>query len=266
MNDEQKVPVYSPDADTTYLDIQAEVGISKHMGGFEATNELHGMCHIETAEEVLEVGCGIGVGAVYLVEQFGCRVVSVDISEKMLYWAKQRAQKEGVAEQITFRKADVRQLPFEDERFDAVLVESVLSFVQDKDTAIQEIIRVTKPGGYIGLNESYLTEGPFDELLSQSAFQGMEIMTDSEWRSLWEAAPLKEKEIRTYRLSAKRETQDRIKWIGWRYILPAWGRVIKLLLTKPASRESIRMQLDQPPDMIQRMGYGLFVGRVPRAG
>ena len=40
-----------------YLDMQAYVGISKHVGGLEATNEPLALCHIEAAREVLNVGC-----------------------------------------------------------------------------------------------------------------------------------------------------------------------------------------------------------------
>ena len=134
-------PIYTTgDAEPTYLDIQAEVGISKHMGGFAATDTLHRLCHLDEAQEVLEAGCGIGVGPAYIAKRFDCRVVAVDVSEKMLSWARQRARREGVVDRITFRKADTRELPFDDDRFDAVIVESVLAFVEDKEAAIRELI------------------------------------------------------------------------------------------------------------------------------
>jgi hypothetical protein len=41
--------------ESTYLDIQAEVGITKHIGGFKATDELLALCHIDKAHEVLYV-------------------------------------------------------------------------------------------------------------------------------------------------------------------------------------------------------------------
>ena len=37
----------------TYLDMQALVGITKHIGGFEATDTLLALCHVEAAHEVL---------------------------------------------------------------------------------------------------------------------------------------------------------------------------------------------------------------------
>ena len=79
-------------SDVQYLDMQAEVGITKHLGGFAATDELLSRCHIEDAKEILNVGCGIGVGVAYIARKFGCWVVGVDISEKMISWSRLRAR------------------------------------------------------------------------------------------------------------------------------------------------------------------------------
>jgi ubiquinone/menaquinone biosynthesis C-methylase UbiE len=265
METEEHKPIYTTgDAEPTYLDIQAEVGITKHMGGLAATDTLHRLCHLEKAQEVLEVGCGIGVGPAHIAKRFDCRVVAVDISEKMLSWARRRARREGVVDRITFRQADIRELPFDDDRFDAVIVESVLAFVEDKEATIQELIRVTKPGGYVGLNESYWIREPPAEVLSQSVYIGTAIISEAEWRAIWDATPLETHTIEAFSLEAKQEVRDRIGWIGWRSILPAWGRVIKILLSNPRARDAIRQQLDAPTEMINTMGYGLFVGRKPQ--
>jgi SAM-dependent methyltransferase len=254
----------SGDAEPTYLDIQAEAGISKHMGGYEATDILYSRCHIADAQEVLDVGCGIGVGPVYMADKYGCQVIAVDISEKMLSWAEQRARREDVIDNITFRQADIRKLPFESDRFDAVIVESVLAFVKNKTAAIMELIRVTKPGGYVGLNETYWIQEPSEDVLAQSVYIGTEILSEAEWRAIWDATPLEARTFKTYHLDAKQEVRDRIEWVGWRSILAAWGRVIRLLITKPAARDAIKQQLNTPAALINALGYGLFTGRKPQ--
>jgi ubiquinone/menaquinone biosynthesis C-methylase UbiE len=249
----------------TYLDLQAAVGITKHMGGYKATDQLYRLCHIDQAKEVLDVGCGIGVGPVYMVQEFGCRVVAVDVSKKMLEWAGKRAIREGCSDQIEFHKADVRDLPFENDRFDAVIVESVLAFVEDKRSAIDELIRVLKPGGHIGLNESFWTEPPPKELHWKELGIGPEIILEDQWRQLWEQQPLEDKHVVDFTLDPKQEVRDRIHWIGWRSILPAWGRVIRILISDRSQRDAMKKQLDTPPGAIKIMGYGLFVGRKPDA-
>jgi ubiquinone/menaquinone biosynthesis C-methylase UbiE len=144
-----------------FLDMQAYVGITKHIGGLPATKTLLSLCHVERARELLEVGCGIGVGPARVARAYDCTVVAVDISERMIEWSRRRAREEGVQDRIEFRVADVLALPFESDRFDVVLCESVLAFIADKERTIRELVRVTKPDGHVGLNEAFLlTEEP----------------------------------------------------------------------------------------------------------
>lgn len=251
------------DAETTYLDVQATLGISKHMGGYTSTDRLYELCHVSVAREALDVGCGIGVGPVHMAKEFDCRVVAVDLSAKMLRWAGERARREGVEDRITFRQADIRDLPFDDERFDAVIVESVLAFVEDKAAAIEELIRVTRPGGYVGLNESFWTDVPPKHLLEYSAAIGPQIVSEDEWRAIWQETALEDRTIEVLAMDAKDELRDRIEWVGWRRILPAWGRAIKLALADPSFRSAIRTQLNMPRELMGYFGDALFVGRKP---
>ena len=246
----------------SFLDMQASVGITKHMGGMEATNELLSLCHIEDACEVLNVGCGIGVGSTYIARKYGCRVVGVDLSEKMVEWSRRRAKEEKVEAKVEFRTADVLDLPFEADRFDVVLVESVLVFVEDKARAIRECARVAKPGGYVGLNEGLWIKQPSPELVAQvKEAIGPFIPTNDTWQALWEASGLQERVVKICRVDARTEVKSRIQWIGWRWLLRAWGRGLRLYLTSPAIRQSIKGMFDVPPEAFQYAGYGLFAGR-----
>jgi ubiquinone/menaquinone biosynthesis C-methylase UbiE len=245
-----------------FLDMQADVGVTKHIGGFEATDELLSLCHIANAREVLNIGCGIGVGSAYVAGKYGCHVVGVDVSEKMIEWSRRRAREERVESRVECRTADVSDLPFDADRFDVVFAESVLIFVEDKARAIRECVRVTRPGGHVGLSEGFWREQPPEELVAlASDAVGPCVPTLDTWRTLWEASGLHERVVQPRRIDPGTEVKSRIRWIGWRWLLRAWGRGLRLYITNPATRQSIKKTFDVPPEVFQYLGYGLFVGR-----
>jgi len=143
-----------------FFDFAAEVGITKQQGGVGATEELIEFCHIGEGKYVLDVGCGAGVTPCLIAKRYGCQVVGVNINEGMVEKSEERTKREGVADRIDFKVADAQDLPFEDGLFDAVITESVTAFPEDKQRAVNEYVRVTKPGGYVGLNESTWVKVP----------------------------------------------------------------------------------------------------------
>ena len=253
----EKIPTNS-----RFLDMQAAVGVTKHIGGLAATKELLAFCHVEDAHEVLNVGCGIGVEPAYVAKKYGCHVVGVDISEQMIAWAQHRVNDEGVASQVVLQAADVLELPFEANRFDAVICQSVLVFVPDKLRAIRECVRVTRPGGYVGLNEGFWFTRPAPEVEAQvQEAIGPEVPTLDEWEALWRASGLQERIVRANQIDARQEVKSRIEWIGWRWIVRAWVRALRLYLSDPATRAAIKSQFDVPTELFEILGYVLLVGR-----
>ena len=142
-----------PENDNLYFDIQADFGITKHMGGQKATRELVESCHIDQNKSLLVIGCGIGSSLVYIAKHFGCQITAIDISEGMIAKAKERIKKHGLEGKIIIKVADAQKLPFENNSFDAVICESVIAFLPDKQKGMKEFFRVTQPGGYVGINE-----------------------------------------------------------------------------------------------------------------
>jgi SAM-dependent methyltransferase len=232
------------------------------------------MCHIAEAIEVLDIGCGIGVGPAYIARTHGCRVVGVDLSPQMLDWARRRVREEGVEDLVSLLVADVLSLPFEDDRFDIVIAESVLAFVVDKERALAEMVRVTKPGGYVGLNEGFLlTETPSPRVTGLARRIGSAMVSLRTWRALWDASGLDERIVRTYRLDPAREIRDRFRWVGLRRLLGGSARAVRLYLAEPSVRPALDTMLvslragpederGAPPPWAS-FGYGLFVGRKP---
>jgi ubiquinone/menaquinone biosynthesis C-methylase UbiE len=96
--------------------------------------------------ELLDVPCGFGRHAVPLAAA-GFRVTGVDRTQPLLDEARRRA---GDGRWPKFVRADYRELPFPDERFDAALnLFSSLGYLGDEEDtrALAEIGRVLRPGG-----------------------------------------------------------------------------------------------------------------------
>ena len=181
-----------------YFDMQAALGFTKHLGGWIATRELAQLCHLAPGDEILNVGSGTGVPSIRLATEFDCRVVGIDLLPAMVASAEDWAERKGETDRVIFRVADAQDLPFAEDRFDAVICESVNTFVPDLDRAAQEYVRVTKPGGYVGLSEAIWVTPPSEiseDILN--SLTGRRIRTSDEWVDMLKSAGLSELVVRT---------------------------------------------------------------------
>jgi SAM-dependent methyltransferase len=252
----------------TFFDFAAKVGITKHIGSLEATQALIELCHIGEGKCVLDVGCGVGVTPCSIARRYGCRVVGVDILEGMIERSKERAKREGVMDRVEFRVADAQDLPFEDGLFDAVITESVTAFPEDKQKAVNEYVRVTKPEGYVGLSEStWLKVPPPPELIawaSQDLGANIKPLTSSEWVGLLESAGLGEIVAKTYAINVRNEARGMSRRYGWGGMLGILCRMFSLYATSPAYRKFVKEVRENeitPANLDEYFGYGLYVGR-----
>lgn len=252
----------------TFFDFAAEVGLTKHIGGLEATEALADLCHVGEGKYVLDVGCGVGVTPCYLAKRHHCRMVGVDILEGMIAKSRKRAKQEGVEDQVEFRVADAQELPFEDNTFDVTITESATAFPLDKKKAVDEYVRVTKPGGYIGLNEStWIKFPPPPQILDWVAQDiGANVMplTAAEWSGLLETAGLDEISTRTFLIDLQVESKGILQRYGWMEILGIFGRMLSLYFRSAAYRKFVReVQQERviPENLNEYFGYGLYMGR-----
>ena len=254
-----------PESKSLYFDIQADFGITKHMGGRRATRELAELCHIHQDTYVLEVGCGIGTTSCYLASEYDCQVLAVDLSDRMVARAIERTKKRGVHTRVEFKVADAQQLPFEEARFDVVIDESVMAFVADKQKAISEYVRVAKLGGYIGLNEVTWVKTPPPDLVRYITLimAGADFLTDEGWTALLESSDLKELQVRRHKFDARRQWLDEMQQLDFKESFRAWYRFMTQSVTNPAYRKFTQEVLRVPGNIFKFMdyiGYGLYVG------
>ena len=123
---------------------------SLHPGGLDTTQELARLCQIGKDTSVLEVASGTGESACYLSASLEARVVGIERSDFMIERARQKAKQRNL--EIEFEQADAHQLPFGEAAFERVLSECTTCLL-DKERAIREMVRVVKPGGYVGIHD-----------------------------------------------------------------------------------------------------------------
>lgn len=248
-----------------YLEFQAYFGGTKHYGGLKATKELIELCYIDKNKCVLDVGCGVGLSACYIAKKYGCKVIGVDISESMIASSKERAKRRGVENRLEFKVADVQKLPFKDAIFDAVISESVLAFVKDKRKAISEYVRVIKPKGYVGMNETIWTRTPHRELAKYiGIFGAKEILTHDGYVKLLQSIELYDMTARSYKLKVLSGIINEIRQFSLGEYLRAWYKFLSLCISSQDFRRFIKKTLSSRKAMFSFMkysGYGIYVGR-----
>jgi len=108
---------------------------------------------IDTAETVLDIGCGTGVAARAIAHRrgFSGRVLGVDLSPALAQAATRLAAGEGLDNRVEFRSGDSRRLALSDSAFDAVVAHTLLSHVDDPLVVLRQAARVVRPGGMIGI-------------------------------------------------------------------------------------------------------------------
>lgn len=96
---------------------------------------------------VLEVGVGTGLS----LADYGkrTRVVGIDISEPMLDKARKRVAAEGLTHVEALEVMDAENLAIPDGAFDVVVAQYVVTAIPNPEKALDEFVRVLRPGGEI---------------------------------------------------------------------------------------------------------------------
>jgi SAM-dependent methyltransferase len=103
---------------------------------------------IKAGDLVLDVAAGSGNAAIPAARG-GARVIASDLTPELLETGQKLAAEAGV--QLTWETADAEALPYGDSEFDAVLSCLGVMFAPHHQTSADELIRVCRPGGTIGL-------------------------------------------------------------------------------------------------------------------
>lgn len=106
------------------------------------------MGRLPAGATVIDIGSGAGMDCLLAGLDIGPagRVVGIDMTDEMLERARRGAAHMGLTH-VRFEKADMEQLPFDDESVDVVISNGVINLAPDKPAVFAELLRVLRPGG-----------------------------------------------------------------------------------------------------------------------
>ena len=124
-----------------------------HTGGRNATARLAQMAEVGAAQQVLDVGCGIGGPSRYLASAFGCQVTGLDLTAEYIAVAQMLAQRVGLSSNVSYRQGDALDLPFADAAFDLVWSQNAAMNIENRERFYDEMRRVLKKSGRLAIQD-----------------------------------------------------------------------------------------------------------------
>jgi arsenite methyltransferase len=123
------------------------------LGSLGCGNPL-AVADLREGERVLDLGSGGGIDVLLSAGRVGPSgfAYGVDMTDDMLYLARQNAAKAGAAN-VEFRKGQIEDLPLADASVDVVISNCVINLSTDKPAVLAEMFRVLVPGGRIGISD-----------------------------------------------------------------------------------------------------------------
>jgi ubiquinone/menaquinone biosynthesis C-methylase UbiE len=123
---------------------------------------------VAQGDRVLDSGSGTGSTGLLAARKVGPsgKVVLFDVSEGMLAVACEKARRANLRDRLEIRVGDMLELPFDDNSFDVVLSTYSLCPVYNPAKGAEELFRVTRPAGLIGIAHSTEPENPIARRLA----------------------------------------------------------------------------------------------------
>ncbi|MBS1837184.1 MAG: class I SAM-dependent methyltransferase, partial [Actinobacteria bacterium] len=118
-------------------------------------------CGVAPGQHVLDVACGSG-NATIPAACCGADVIGADLTPALVDAGRRAAQDAGIG--VEWREADAESMPFDDGSFDVVMSCVGVMFAPHHQLAADELVRVCRPGGTIGLI-SWTADGFIGEML-----------------------------------------------------------------------------------------------------
>ncbi|EMH3444346.1 TPA: class I SAM-dependent methyltransferase [Vibrio harveyi] len=127
-------------------------------------NKMERLCQqleLKPSDHVIEIGTGWGAMAIYMAEQYGCRVTTTTISEEQYAYAEQKINECGLTDKITLLKEDYRNLTGSYDKLVSIeMIEAVGK--QFLPSYIKKCESLLKPGGLMAIQAITIADQRYD--------------------------------------------------------------------------------------------------------
>jgi SAM-dependent methyltransferase len=131
------------------------MGEQIHVGGADQTDILAKKVGLDRNKDIylLDVCSALGGPARYLAENYGIKVVGLDITPEMIQEAQNRTDGKPYADKIEYRLGSALDIPAHAKVFDVVWGQDAWCYIRDKYRLLEEVHRVLKSGGILGFTD-----------------------------------------------------------------------------------------------------------------
>ena len=139
-----------------------------------------GELRLTADSHLLDVACGSGGPALFIVKTIGCRVTGVDINEAGIATARQSAEAGQLQDRARFQQIDAgERMPYEAGTFDSIISIDAMNHFTNRAELLRDWWRVLQPGGRFLFTDATIVTGTLsrDELFARSSSMGHFLFT-----------------------------------------------------------------------------------------
>jgi SAM-dependent methyltransferase len=122
---------------------------------------------ITATSRVLDVACSTGFSSRVATLATGCRARGFDVSWRAVREARREARLARVSSRLDYFVGDVTKIALRSHQFTHALAGCCFGFFSDRERALDEVVRVIVPGGYLCTANFYMTGKPSRTLLRE---------------------------------------------------------------------------------------------------
>lgn len=229
--------------------------------------EVNKLLQIQPGDRVLDAGCGVGGGALWLAKHTQGKFDGITLSVKQVELGRKFAKERNLADRVSFSQMDYNKTSFNDESFDKVFsIENFCYAYPNQLVLFQEMHRLLKKGGHLVMSDGFLYCHPqnnFERKWLGNFCRGWHVKTLSTAKEITTA--LRKAGFKGIRFidktTAVLKSSRQIYWIGL-FAYPI-VKILQLLgLASPLVPNSIYASLAQKKIFDTGLGgYGIFFGK-----